>query len=98
MARKNPIKHITVGETAIGASVRAANAERGIQDNDARSMAIVAKIREQYSIQAEAAILRKAIHKLALGERPDQEYFDYYEYVEQCKAEVDAEQENHMGD
>lgn len=98
MGRKNPIKHTKVGETAISASVRAENAERGILDNEPRAMAIVAKIREQYSIQAEAAILRKAIHKLALGERPEQEYFDYYDYVEQCKAEVDAEQENHMGD
>lgn len=87
-----------VKDQAVVAVVKAENAERGIKDNDERAMAIVGKIREQYSIQAEAAILRKAIHKLALGERPDQEYFDYYEYVEQCKAEVDAEQENHMGD
>ncbi len=94
MARKNPVKHIGVEETAISASIIANNAERGIKDADARSMSIVAKIREQYSIQAEAAILRKAIHKLALGQQPDAEYFTYYDFVEQCKAEVDEEAEN----
>ena len=93
MSRTNPVKHIGVEETAIGASIQAENAERGIKDHSERSMAIVAKIRERYSIQAEEAIMRKAIYKLALGQQPEQEYFDYYNYVEQCKVEVD-EQEN----
>jgi GT2 family glycosyltransferase len=96
MARNVPVKHTPVEETAIVASVRAENAERGIEDSNDQAKAIVAKIRERYSIQAEAAILRKAIHKLALGETPDEEYFAYYDYVEQCKAEVKEEQENHL--
>ncbi len=96
MARRNQVKHTGVEETAIAAAIRAENAERGIEDSDDVAKAIVAKIRERYSIQAEAAIMRKAIHKLALGERPDDEYFAYYDFVEECKAQVREEQENHL--
>lgn len=42
---------------------------------------IVAKIRLRYSINDELAILRQAITK-------PEEYQEYYDYVEQCKAEV----------
>ncbi len=86
-----PIKHVKAGEQAAIALVKAKNAERATTDESERAMAIVAKIRERYSIQAEEAIMRKAIHSLALGEQPSQEYFDYYDYVEQCKVDVDAE-------
>ena len=92
------IKHVKVGEQGAIALVKAANAERGIKDSDERAMAIVSKIREKYSIQAEAAIIRKAIHSLALGQRPSEEYFEYYDYVEECKAKVDEEANEHNQD
>lgn len=91
MARRNPVIHTPVEETAVSAFVKADNAERGIKEVDVRGQAIVAKIRERYSIQAEEAILRKAIYKLALGQQPSEEFFDYHNYVEECKKEVDDE-------
>lgn len=47
---------------------------------------IVAKIRQRYSVNQELAILRQQTTK-------PQEYQAYYDYVEQCKAEVKAEME-----
>lgn len=95
MARKQAVKHIRVEQSAIQASVKADNAERGIKDGTERGQAIVGRIRERYSIQEECAILRKAINKLAHGQQPDQEFFDYNEFVEAAKVEVDN-QENHQ--
>jgi hypothetical protein len=45
---------------------------------------IVAEIRKKYNVNQELAILRQRDTKI-------QEYNEYYEYVEQCKAKVKSE-------
>ena len=56
-------------------------AERARKERDA---AIVAKVRERYTLDEELAILRQRDTK-------PEEFAEYNEYVEQCKADVDEE-------
>ena len=60
------------------------NARKQKQDNDEYENKIVALIRKKYNINQELAILRQRDAK-------PQEYQEYYNYVEQCKAEVKSE-------
>ncbi len=96
MARKNPVQHKPVAQTAVEASVLARNAENGIKENNERGQAIVGKIREHYSIQEELAIHRKAIKKLLdRAGIVDAEFAEYYAVVETAKVEVDENQQEH---
>ncbi|MDE5811194.1 MAG: hypothetical protein K2H61_02670 [Muribaculaceae bacterium] len=63
------------------AEAEAEAAERARKERDA---AIVAKIRVCYSMDEELAILRQRDVK-------PEEFEAYYDYVEQCKADVDEE-------
>lgn len=53
------------------------------QAKQQRDAAIVAKVRERYTLDEELAILRQRDVKA-------DEFESYYEYVEQCKAEVNS--------
>lgn len=54
------------------------------QDNEEYENKVVALIRQKYNVNQELAILRQRDAK-------PQEYQEYYDYVEQCKAEVKSE-------
>ena len=60
------------------------NARKQKQDNDEYENKIVALIRQKYNVNQELAILRQR-------EVKPQEFAEYNEYVEQCKAEVKSE-------
>ena len=62
-------------------SIEKYNARKQKQDNDEYENKIVALIRKKYNINQELAILRQKDTK-------PQEYQEYYNYAEQCKAEV----------
>ena len=57
------------------------NARKQKQDNDEYENKVVALIRQKYNVNQELAILRQRDAKPL-------EYQEYYDYVEQCKAEV----------
>ena len=57
------------------------NARKQKQDNDEYENKVVALIRKKYNVNQELAILRQRDTKPL-------EYQEYYDYVEQCKAEV----------
>lgn len=57
------------------------NARKQKQDNDEYENKIVALIRQKYNVNQELAILRQRDTK-------PEEFAEYNEYVEQCKAEV----------
>ena len=62
-------------------SIEKYNARKQKQDNDEYENKIVALIRQKYNVNQELAILRQRDTKPL-------EYQEYYDYVEQCKAEV----------
>ena len=62
-------------------SIEKYNARKQKQDNDEYENKIVALIRQKYNVNQELAILRQRDAKPL-------EYQEYYDYVEQCKAEV----------
>lgn len=62
-------------------SIEKYNARKQKQDNDEYENKVVALIRKKYNINQELAILRQRDTK-------PEEYQEYYDYVEQCKAEV----------
>ena len=65
-------------------SVEKYNARKQKQDNDEYENKVVALIRQKYNVNQELAILRQRDTKPL-------EYQEYYDYVEQCKAEVKSE-------
>ena len=62
-------------------SIEKYNARKQKQDNDEYENKVVALIRQKYNVNQELAILRQRDAK-------PQEFAEYNEYVEQCKAEV----------
>lgn len=62
-------------------SIEKYNARKQKQDNDEYENKVVALIRQKYNVNQELAILRQRDTKPL-------EYQEYYDYVEQCKAEV----------
>ena len=62
-------------------SIEKYNARKQKQDNDEYENKVVALIRQKYNVNQELAILRQRDAK-------PEEYQEYYDYVEQCKAEV----------
>ena len=62
-------------------SIEKYNARKQKQDNDEYENKVVTLIRQKYNVNQELAILRQRDTK-------PQEYQEYYDYVEQCKAEV----------
>ena len=60
------------------------NARKQKQDNDEYENKVVALIRKKYNVNQELAILRQRDTKPL-------EYQEYYDYVEQCKAEAKSE-------
>ena len=65
-------------------SIEKYNARKQKQDNDEYENKVVALIRQKYNVNQELAILRQRDTKPL-------EYQEYYDYVEQCKAEVKSE-------
>ena len=72
-----PRKEIVLTEEQI-------QAERELAKKNQYENLIVAKIRQKYSINQELAIIRQRDAK-------PEEFAEYNEYVEQCKAEVKSE-------
>ena len=62
-------------------SIEKYNARKQKQDNDEYENNVVTLIRKKYNVNQELAILRQR-------EVKPQEFAEYNEYVEQCKAEV----------
>ena len=60
------------------------NARKQKQDNDEYENKVVTLIRKKYNVNQELAILRQRDTKPI-------EYQEYYDYVEQCKAEAKSE-------
>ena len=65
-------------------SIEKYNARKQKQDNDEYENKIVGLIRKKYNVNQELAILRQRDTKPI-------EYQEYYDYVEQCKAEAKSE-------
>ena len=65
-------------------SIEKYNARKQKQDNDEYENKVVALIRQKYNVNQELAILRQRDTKPI-------EYQEYYDYVEQCKAEAKSE-------
>ena len=65
-------------------SIEKYNARKQKQDNDEYENKIVTLIRQKYNVNQELAILRQRDTKPI-------EYQEYYDYVEQCKAEAKSE-------
>ena len=65
-------------------SIEKYNARKQKQDNDEYENKVVALIRQKYNVNQELAILRQRDAK-------PQEYQEYYDYVEQCKAKAKSE-------
>lgn len=66
-----------------------------VGENVARSKEINRKIRRKYSLSDELAIMRKALALLNIHYDQLDEYNDY---VEQCKQEVEDEEEHRNSD
>ena len=65
-------------------SIEKYNARKQKQDNDEYENKVVTLIRKKYNVNQELAILRQRDTKPI-------EYQEYYDYVEQCKAEAKSE-------
>lgn len=93
------VKRETVQEQLVKTGAKAAVAARAVNEPSDYGKAVAAKVRERYSINDEESIKRKAIAKiievLNLDAEEFEEFLNFHAYIEQCKAEIQAEQNEH---
>lgn len=93
------VKHVRAAEQAAIALVKATNAQREVEDNTDYGKGVVGGIRQNYTLQEELALHRKALMHLInkYGANNDEElseFVAYNSFVEQVKEDV-KEHNNH---